>query len=77
MARTQLLYQMYFVFEMHRESFIEFIKDSIDFVFCNEEEITALTMKKSTDEAIDFFLDEFPDVEELVCTLGPKRSISN
>ena len=60
-----------FCVEMHRESFIEFIKDSIDFVFCNEEEITALTMKNSTDEAIDFFLDQFPDVEELVCTLGP------
>jgi len=64
-----------FCVEMHRESFIEFIKDSIDFVFCNEEEITALTMKNSTDEAIDFFLDQFPDVEELVCTLGPKGAL--
>ena len=64
-----------FCVEMHRESFIEFIKDSIDFVFCNEEEITALTMKNSTDEAIDFFLDQFPDVEELVCTLGPKVAL--
>ena len=64
-----------FCVEMHRDSFIEFIKDSIDFVFCNEEEITALTMKNSTDEAIDFFLDQFPDVEELVCTLGPKGAL--
>jgi len=64
-----------FCVEMHRESFIEFIKDSIDFVFCNEEEITALTMKNSTEEAIDFFLDQFPDVEELVCTLGPKGAL--
>ena len=64
-----------FCVEMHRESFIEFIKDSIDFVFCNEEEITALTMKNSTDEAIDFFLDQFPNVEELVCTLGPKGAL--
>ena len=64
-----------FCVEMHRESFIEFIKGSIDFVFCNEEEITALTMKNSTDEAIDFFLDQFPDVEELVCTLGPKGAL--
>lgn len=64
-----------FCVEMHRESFIEFIKDSIDFVFCNEEEITALTMKNSTDEAIDFFLDQFPDVQELVCTLGPKGAL--
>lgn len=64
-----------FCVEMHRDSFIEFIKDSIDFVFCNEEEIMALTMKKSIDEAIDFFIDEFPDVEELVCTLGPKGAL--
>ena len=64
-----------FCVEMHRERFIEFIKDSIDFVFCNEEEITALTMKNSTDEAIDFFLDQFPNVEELVCTLGPKGAL--
>ena len=64
-----------FCVEMHRESFNEFIKDSIDFVFCNEEEITALTMKNSTDEAIDFFLDQFPNVEELVCTLGPKGAL--
>ena len=64
-----------FCVEMHRERFIEFIKDSIDFVVCNEEEITALTMKNSTDEAIDFFLDQFPDVEELVCTLGPKGAL--
>ena len=64
-----------FCVEIHRESFIEFIKDSIDFVFCNEEEITALTMKNSTDEAIDFFLDQFPDVQELVCTLGPKGAL--
>ena len=64
-----------FCVEMHRESFIEFIKDSIDFVFCNEEEITALTMKNSADEAIDFFLDQFPDVQELVCTLGPKGAL--
>ncbi len=64
-----------FCVEMHRDSFIEFIKESIDFVFCNEEEIMALASKETTEEAIAFFKREFPNLEELVCTLGPKGAV--
>lgn len=64
-----------FCVEMHRESFISFIKNSIDFVFCNEEEIMALSSKETTDEAFAFFKQEFPNLEELVCTLGPNGAV--
>ena len=64
-----------FCVEMHRDSFVEFIKESIDFVFCNEEEIMALASKETTEEAIAFFKREFPNLEELVCTLGPKGAV--
>ena len=60
-----------FCVEMHRDSFIEFIKESIDFVFCNEEEIMALSLKETTEDAFEYFEKEFPNLEELVCTLGP------
>ena len=64
-----------FCVEMHRDSFIEFIKESIDFVFCNEEEIMSLTMKETIDEAINSFTNLFPNIEELVCTLGPRGAL--
>ena len=64
-----------FCVEMHRDSFVEFIKESIDFVFCNEEEIMALSKKETAEEAFDYFKKEFPNLEELVCTLGPKGAV--
>ena len=64
-----------FCVEMHRDSFIEFIKDSIDFVFCNEEEIMALSLKETAEDAFEYFKKEFPDLEELVCTLGPNGAV--
>ena len=64
-----------FCVEMHRDSFIKFIKESIDFVFCNEEEIMALSKKETTDEAFAYFKLEFPNLEELVCTLGPNGAV--
>ena len=64
-----------FCVEMHRDSFIEFIKDSIDFVFCNEEEIMALSLKETTEDAFEYFEKEFPNLEELVCTLGPNGAV--
>ena len=64
-----------FCVERHRESFIEFIKQSIDYVFCNEDELKALTQLDSTKEAIKYFKDNFHDVEQLICTLGSKGSI--
>lgn len=64
-----------FCVEMHRDSFIEFIKGSIDFVFCNEEEIMALSLKENTEDAFEYFEKEFPNLEELVCTLGPNGAV--
>jgi sugar/nucleoside kinase (ribokinase family) len=56
---------------MHRESFIDFIKSDIDFVFCNEDELNALIKTKITSEAIEQFQKLFPNVKQLICTLGP------
>ena len=64
-----------FCVEMHRDSFIEFIKESIDFVFCNEEEIMALSLKETIEDAFEYFEKEFPNLEELVCTLGPNGAV--
>ena len=64
-----------FCVERHRESFIEFIKHSIDYVFCNEDELKALTQLNSIEEAIQYFIENFQDVEQLICTLGSKGSI--
>jgi len=64
-----------FCVERHRESFIEFIKQSIDYVFCNEDELKALTQLDSTEDAIKYFTDHFKDVEQLICTLGEEGSI--
>ena len=64
-----------FCVDLHRDSFIEFIKESIDFVFCNEEEIMALSLKETTEDAFEYFEKEFPNLEELVCTLGPNGAV--
>lgn len=59
-----------FCIEMHRESFISFIENDIDYVFCNEDELNSLLQKNSIEESTKFFLEQFPKVEQLVCTLG-------
>ena len=59
-----------FCVEMHRESFISFIENDIDYVFCNEDELNSLLQKNSIEESTKFFLEQFPKVEQLVCTLG-------
>jgi len=59
-----------FCVDMHRESFIDFIKSDIDFVFCNEDELNALIKTKITSEAIEQFQKLFPNVKQLICTLG-------
>lgn len=59
-----------FCVDMHRESFIDFIKSDIDFVFCNEDELNALFEKNTTSEAIAHFQKSFPNVKQLICTLG-------
>ena len=59
-----------FCVDMHRESFIDFIKSDINFVFCNEDELNALFQTEITTEAIKYFDKEFPNVQQLICTLG-------
>ena len=59
-----------FCVDMHRESFIDFIKSDINYVFCNEDELNALFELNNTTEAIEHFEKTFPNVNQLVCTLG-------
>ena len=59
-----------FCVEMHRKSFIDFIKSDIDFVFCNEDELNALFEQNITAEAIQNFQETFPNIKQLICTLG-------
>ena len=61
-----------FCVDMHRESFIDFIKSDIDYVFCNEDELNSLFELNNIDESIENFLNLFPNVKQLICTLGSK-----
>ena len=64
-----------FCVEAHRDSFKELIKNNIDYVFCNEDELNSLTMLDDTSQSIEYFLNQFPHVEVLICTLGSKGSL--
>lgn len=64
-----------FCVEAHRDSFIDLIKENIDLVFCNEDEIKALTQKDSVDDSLEFVIKNFPNLEQLICTLGPNGAI--
>ena len=59
-----------FCVDMHRESFKDFIKSDIDYVFCNEDELNSLFELNNIDESIGNFLNLFPNVKQLICTLG-------
>tara|TARA_B100000212_G_scaffold89357_1_gene65532 strand:+ start:1 stop:822 length:822 start_codon:yes stop_codon:yes gene_type:complete len=59
-----------FCVDMHRESFKDFIKSDIDYVFCNEDELNSLFEVNNIDESIKNFLNLFPNVKQLICTLG-------
>ena len=59
-----------FCVDMHRESFKDFIKNDIDYVFCNEDELNSLFELNNIDESIENFLNLFPNVRQLICTLG-------
>ena len=61
-----------FCVDLHRDSFIEFIKNDIDYVFCNEDELNSLFQSDSINSSIHYFLENFPNVEQLICTLGPE-----
>ena len=64
-----------FCVEMHRDSFISFIADDIDYVFCNEDELNSLTLQSSTKESFKYFEEKFPKVKELICTLGSEGAV--
>ena len=64
-----------FCVEMHRDSFISFIADDIDYVFCNEDELNSLTLQSSTNESFKYFEENFPKVKELICTLGSDGAV--
>ena len=64
-----------FCVEMHRDSFISFIADDIDYVFCNEDELNSLTLQSSTNESFKYFGEKFPKVKELICTLGSDGAV--
>ena len=64
-----------FCVEMHRDSFISFIADDIDYVFCNEDELNSLTLLSSTNESFKYFEENFPKVKELICTLGSNGAV--
>ena len=64
-----------FCVEMHRDSFISFIADDIDYVFCNEDELNSLTLQSSTNESFKYFEEKFPKVKELICTLGSNGAV--
>ena len=59
-----------FCVDMHRESFKDFIKNDIDYVFCNEDELNSLFELNNIDESIENFLNLFPNVKQIICTLG-------
>ena len=64
-----------FCVEMHRDSFISFIADDIDYVFCNEDELNSLTLQSSTNESFKYFEEKFPKVKEIICTLGSEGAV--
>ena len=64
-----------FCVEMHRDSFISFIADDIDYVFCNEDELNSLTLQSSTNESFKYFEENFAKVKELICTLGSSGAV--
>ena len=64
-----------FCVDMHRESFKDFIKSDIDYVFCNEDELNSLTLQSSTKESFVYFEENFPKVKELICTLGSEGAV--
>ena len=61
-----------FCVEAHRDSFLDLIKDNIDIVFCNEDELNTLTKQNSVKESVKFVNKYFPNLDQFICTLGPK-----
>ena len=64
-----------FCVEAHRDSFLDLIKDNIDIVFCNEDELNTLAKQNSVEESVKFVNKYFPNLDQLICTLGPKGAL--
>ena len=64
-----------FCVEAHRDSFLDLIKENIDYVFCNEDELKALTLQDTVEKSFKFFEENFTKLEQLICTLGSKGAI--
>tara|TARA_B100000900_G_scaffold108772_1_gene90615 strand:- start:1786 stop:2742 length:957 start_codon:yes stop_codon:yes gene_type:complete len=60
-----------FCVDMHRDSFKDFIKSDIDYVFCNEDELNSLFELNDINKSIEIFEETFLGVKQLICTLGP------
>ena len=59
-----------FCVDMHRDSFKDFIKSDIDYVFCNEDELNSLFELNDINKSIENFEETFLGVKQLICTLG-------
>ena len=59
-----------FCVDMHRDSFKDFIKSDIDYVFCNEDELNSLFKLNDINKSIENFEETFLGVKQLICTLG-------
>lgn len=62
-----------FCVERHRENFLDLVKNKLDIIFANEQEIISLTNSKSFDDVISFSKDLN---KEIVITRGAKGAVS-
>ena len=62
-----------FCVERHKTNFLDLVKDKLDIVFANEQEILSLTNSKSFDDVISFSK-EFK--KEIIITRGEKGAVS-
>ena len=62
-----------FCVERHKDDFLELVKNKLDIIFANEQEILSLTDSKSFDEVISF-LKELK--KEIIITRGSKGAVS-
>jgi len=62
-----------FCVERHKKEFLELVKNKLDIVFANEQEILSLTNSKSLDEVINFAKQV---KKKIVITRGEKGAIS-
>ena len=62
-----------FCVERHRENFLDLVKNKLDIIFANEQEIISLTNSKSFDDVISFSKDLG---KEIVITRGAKGAVS-